>query len=352
MLRRSALVCVLAGLIAIPAYGQIINNNDISRVSSLPQSVMNSIGKQRWLFTHASVGGNMVDGMNSLHSSNPTRYKLVTSDAWFNSSSNRVTAPPSPTLQGRIYECQRGNPGWEQKGIIFDNSVRLGGWHASAVDLCLDKLCYIDQDANANTYTTKMSALEALYPDTIFVYATMPLTTETGGDNILRNKYNQAVRSYCIANHKLLYDIADLEAHNPSGVESTFPSGGNTYQRLYSGYTDDGGHLNSAGQQHVALGWYAVAAAVVPYGANNRAVSDALMETASTNSWFTIWGKVSEKTADSFTLNDGANKSIRVIAKGCSGFINGDTVRATGLIDRSTTPPTMYSTSARVKKGN
>ncbi len=39
-------------------------------------------------------------------------------------------------------------------------------------------------------------------------------------------------------------------------------AGSKTYHRLYAGYTDDGGHLNSAGQQRIGLGWYAVAAVV------------------------------------------------------------------------------------------
>jgi hypothetical protein len=93
----------------------------------------------------------------------------------------------------------------------------------------------------------------------------MPLTTDTDSNNVLRNQYNAAVRSYCTSHNSLLFDIADIEAFSPAGIASTFVSGGTTYQRLYSGYTTDGGHLNSLGAQQVAIGWYAVAAsAVVP----------------------------------------------------------------------------------------
>ena len=105
-----------------------------------------------------------------------------------------------------------------------------------------------------------MTALEAAYPATGVVYATMPLTTGVDPANVLRNQYNQAVRSYCAANNKFLFDIADIEAHDPSGVRQTFVFQGQTYERLNGGYTGDNGHLNAAGQQQVCKGWYAACA--------------------------------------------------------------------------------------------
>ncbi len=128
----------------------------------------------------------------------------------------------------------------------------------------MDKLCYIDQGANAATYINMMMALEAACPGTVFVYMTMPLMTSEDSNNVLRNQYNAAVRSHCAANNRLLYDLADMEAHDPAGVPYTFTYGGQTYQKLYSGYTSDGGHLNTTGRQRIAMGWYAVAAQLVP----------------------------------------------------------------------------------------
>jgi lysophospholipase L1-like esterase len=124
----------------------------------------------------------------------------------------------------------------------------------------MDKLCYIDEGADPAVYAATMSALEAGFPATVFVYATMPLTTGEDSANVLRNQYNDAVRAHCTATGALLFDLADMEAHDPGGVEHTFQLGGFTYQKLYDGYTDDGGHLNSAGRQRIAMGWYAVAA--------------------------------------------------------------------------------------------
>jgi hypothetical protein len=125
------------------------------------------------------------------------------------------------------------------------------------------QLCYIDQSANATTYVNMMSALEAQYPETVFVYATMPLTDKEDNANVLRNQYNDAVRDYCEANGKLLFDIADIESHDPTGTPSrSLRCQRRRLSKLFSGYTGDGGHLNTAGAERVAKGWYAVAAAI------------------------------------------------------------------------------------------
>ena len=191
---------------------------------------------------------------------------------------------PASTTAGMIYECQRGNPGWAEKITIFQNSVNTSGWRSPATPIVMNKFCFIDQDANATEYVNSMAALEAAWPATTFVYMTMPLTTGEDSDNITRNQYNTAVREYCQAHGRLLFDIADMESHDPSGNAITFVSGGQPYQRLYDDYSSDGGHLTSAGCQRIALGWYAVAA-VIAIGAdcNHNSVPDSADITAGTS---------------------------------------------------------------------
>ncbi|HOW69332.1 MAG TPA: SGNH/GDSL hydrolase family protein [Phycisphaerae bacterium] len=262
-MRFAIVAAISAGvLFTIPSAGAIIDHGDIDAVGSLPQTTMDAIGQQKWFFSHASVGGNMISGMKSLRTADPTRYQLQVSSVGYSSSLQQANNPPSPTVNGRIYDCSRGNPGWQSKFTIFDRSVRNAGWRVPAVDVVMDKLCYIDEAASATTYVDTLAAIEADHPDTVVVYITMPLTTGEDSANVLRNRYNEAVRTYCEEHGKLLYDLADMEAHDPSGHPSTFTSGGKTYQKLYSGYTSDGGHLNSTGGQRIAMGWYAVAAVI------------------------------------------------------------------------------------------
>ncbi len=260
MASRAALCAlVLAGL-GQAAAAQIVDHRHVDGVAALPQSVMDVIGQQRWFFTHASVGGNMVQGMNDLNTASPGRYQLVTSSVAYLDAEMRAEDPPATPTPGTVYESDRGNPGWADKLVIFDNSVQVSGWRAPSVDAVMNKMCFIDQEAVAADYVASMTALQSSYPGTPFVYTTMPLMNTEDADNVLRNQYNAAVRTHCVSGGFLLFDVADIEAYDPAGVQHTFEYGGQTYQKLYDGYTDDGGHLDSVGQQRVALGWYAMAA--------------------------------------------------------------------------------------------
>jgi hypothetical protein len=256
MLKHLALSAFILLLAAMEASAITINHNNIAGVALLPQSTMDAIGQQKWYFAHASVGVNMIDGMNDLHAADPTRYQLQITSAG--------AIPPSTPSPGTVYEDDRGNPGSDAKFSLFQSALDAG-WRSPSVDFAMDKLCFIDPDASFAAYRDSMSALNAAYPETTLVYTTMPLTTDEDGNNVLRNEYNDAVRNYCLANNKLLFDIADIEAFDPSGIASTFTSGGSLYQKLYDGYSSDGGHLTVEGRQQVARGWYAAAAtAVVP----------------------------------------------------------------------------------------
>ena len=78
----------------------------------------------------------------------------------------------------------------------------------------------------------------------------------------------------------------------------------------------------------------APAAPVASYGLNNKAVRDAIMNTASANMKFTVWGLVTPSDANSFTVDDGSSMPVKVIFAGY-GFSNGDYVSATGTLNVS-----------------
>lgn len=244
---------MVATLSVLPAYAAVIDHNAANAVSDYSQSTMDKIGNLNYFFSHASVGGNMVNGLNALHGSNSGFYQFQSADG--------SGMPPASALDGRVYENGRGNPGWNEKLSLFDGYLAKDGW-AGKVDLAMDKFCYIDQEASADAYLSFMQGLEKKLAGsgTRLVYATMPLTTDSDGGNILRNNFNNTVRSFVAgSSDRLLFDIADIEAWDTSGIQHTFSSGGVTYQQLSDGFSSDGGHLNDLGSQRVALGFYAVA---------------------------------------------------------------------------------------------
>jgi hypothetical protein len=224
-----------------------------SSTTNYPRSLVERMGQLKWYFAHASVGANMMDGITDLHATEKAFYP-------FHSVSGDRT-PPASTQGGVIYEHNRGNPGWKSKFDLFENCVS-NGWHSPKVDFVMNKLCYIDQGASFKYYIQSMTNLEAAFPDTAFVYTTVPLMTSTDGDNFLRNAFNDRVRDWTRQNGRILFDIADIEAHAPDGKECTFSYRGKSCQRLSEQYTKDGGHLNEQGRQLVARGFYALAAAV------------------------------------------------------------------------------------------
>jgi hypothetical protein len=71
-------------------------------------------------------------------------------------------------------------------------------------------------EAEVQQYLDMMTQLEAEYPNVRFVYMTGH-TDGVPGDSVL-NHNNNMVRDYVIANHKALYDFADIESWLPDGT--------------------------------------------------------------------------------------------------------------------------------------
>lgn len=272
-MRALVLLLALAAVPAAAANAVTIGHRDVDAAASLPQSALARVATQRWLFAHASIGSNILDGLTILNEADPARYAVVTS---WSGNGTQIFAPPATTVAGTIYDANRGDPTWQEKLAIFDDAVRQLGWHYPRIDVAMDKLCFIDDSAEAAPYLASMTALERDYPDTRFVYVTRPLRT-TGGPvsaNIGAAEYNAAVRAHCQTNNRILFDLADIESHDPAGNPITFTANGQTYERLYDGYASDIGHLNSYGAVRVALAWYVAAAAVASHVADVPAAGE------------------------------------------------------------------------------
>jgi hypothetical protein len=222
--------------------------------AGLPAETVNAVNALKVYFAHASVGGNIVNGMSDLRSANPARYKMLCPD--------EDGTPPATTVGGNMYHYMRGNPGWSAKITLFETYL-AAGWGAGKVDIAINKFCYVDQAAGFTQYRDSMVAQEALYPGTKFVYMTIPLTTSEDSAGYLRQVFNQQLRAFCAANGKILIDIADIEAWSPLGVQQTYVYNSTVCQKMCAGYTTDGGHLSVEGRDRVALGFYAAFMAIV-----------------------------------------------------------------------------------------
>ncbi len=73
----------------------------------------------------------------------------------------------------------------------------------------------------AGEYLDPMAQLEQDYPGIAFIYMTGHVDHWDDSDN---KAANQAIRDFCAANDKVLYDFADIESYDPDGTYFEFPS--------------------------------------------------------------------------------------------------------------------------------
>ncbi len=258
MKRRSfglLLLLALAGALSASAAGIVIGYTNVMGVAALPQGVMDRVAQFRWFFAHASVGDNMMDGIAELHTANPARYPLQrdVEDDW--------PPPLGLCIPATIYDYGRGNPDWSDKVSWFEGYAS-NGWRNPAVNIALNKFCWIDPYVDTNTYLASMRTIEGRYPDTLFVYMTIPLTGDADGENDARNVFNRTLRLFCLNNNRVLFDVADIQSHDTNGAAYTYST---TNQLMYSGFAVSPGdwHLNDVARPWVARAFYALGAALL-----------------------------------------------------------------------------------------
>jgi hypothetical protein len=204
-------------------------------------------------FEHASVGGNVCDGIDALASQAGSRYSSG------RSSGDAAAAGAWFADQAGLFDNARGNPGASAKVDIFVASMSTT--LAGAVDVATFKFCFIDSPSDAAalfaSVKSAVEGLEAAHPKVAFVWWTMPIEVSANAE---RQAYNDAVRAYCAANDKWLLDIADLESHDDSGAAVVDPASGD--ELLYAGYTSDGGHLNGVGAEKLAKAYWSLLARI------------------------------------------------------------------------------------------
>ncbi len=200
------------------------------------------------LFGHQSVGNNLIAGLAVLGRNHPERYgwriQAQPNLAWFQGGGGLGHFPVGRNGDG---------PGKVRDFVRWMDTLGYG----AAVDVAMMKLCFVDLQGPAGSdapglfqaYREGMESLEQAHPTVRLVWWTQPLVKQ---GNRVRNEFNQMVREHCRSQGKCFFDFADLESHDPAGVESTDGAG----PCLFSGYTRDGGHLTEEGSVRMARAWW------------------------------------------------------------------------------------------------
>ena len=217
-------------------------------------SSFSAAAEPRVYFGHQSVGANILQGVKELGPT--TGLRLSIKDEFL---------------------AENGDP--LRKLQNFKAAVGEG----SRFDIALIKFCYVDVDAETDAralfehYRATIAELRAKNPHTVFVHATLPLTTVQTGpkalvkrvlgrapygtvENVRREEYNRLLRA-TYAGREPIFDLARLESIAPDGTSVTVSWDGATVPAMSLAYTEDGGHLNAKGRAMAAQEFVRVLAA-------------------------------------------------------------------------------------------
>jgi hypothetical protein len=223
----------------------VIDHNAVN-ADAIPQAWLDAARHQVVFFNHRSIGNNILEGVADLALQNPTRYGI-----------DVVYGHETDEGINHYMAGSNGDPLSKISG--FSGLVKDGH------DIAFMKFCVGDfppwTSVSPNdiwsAYRDAMENLQALYPNTVIVWWTSPLTSPADGRGLEHfATFNAMVRQYVAENGGVLFDMADIESHDPGGDPVT--SGG--YEAMYNDYSDDGAHLNETGRQRVASAiWWLLA---------------------------------------------------------------------------------------------
>jgi hypothetical protein len=237
------LVLVLAAVVGGSETRAIVVDHNCVELAAIPEAYLLPASSLRVLMRHASVGQGIVWGLDCLAGAHPT---------------NQVCSCfPAGRYDRRnwVFEPRMGN--WREKidDLVTQTAARTGDF-----DVFMSKLCYIDALGNGHPdweyFCGRMEQLEADYPDKTFVWWTIPLTRDgQPGTDV----FNAQMRTYCVDHQKVLFDIADIECHDPNGVKLVNAQGNEVISQEYTKEIH-AGHLNPTGRVRVASAfWYLMA---------------------------------------------------------------------------------------------
>lgn len=273
MFRAVVVAVAVLGMVAVVGLGKILwadpAEGEPFEIPDASATDLEAVANSRVFFGHRSVGVNILDAVPQLYEDqNLTAPAVVES---------REAQPGPAIVHTAIGE--NGHP--LEKIANFDRIMRDG--MAEAVDVAVVKFCYVDfREGHVDveevftTYRATLAALARDYPNTKFVAATSPLTTERGplgkvraalgrGDtlgpehNVVRERFNALVRAE-YTEPGTLFDIAAVQSTDASGARVSYEREGDAYYAMDKAYASDPGHLNPAGAEVAASAFIAVLA--------------------------------------------------------------------------------------------
>lgn len=239
----------------------------LQQVSSV---AWDQLAQKRIWFGHASVGANILQGIEALEKDHPEiKLNIIANETpWTIQTPGLIhfSSLPNPKLPTKILTAKIDH---------FSQLMQASTGHP--VDIAFFELCWADVKPDTDIsqvfshYQQTMEKLIQDFPNTTFVHITMPLVAEPSGmvafknwikqiigkppfhlsDNVKINQFNDLLRSH-YSGKAPVFDLAQIESTFPDGKKQTFTQNNQQYFALVPDYTDDMGHLNSVGRRIVA----------------------------------------------------------------------------------------------------
>ncbi len=264
-----------AAMLCLAAYacegGPIIidhRHTDITRLTS--NEIQRAKDKLHIAYGHTSHGSQLTEGMSGLVGFANGGGKGLSFPANFFAWNNGGTGGALDLEEGAGYgsgwlELDGGYwPTWynETREYLDDPS------HAD-VNVIIWSWCGQMDDKYSggtlsNEYLLPMAALETSYPDVVFVYMTGHTPDAGSMSASLDNNTKaacQAIKDFCIANNKVLYDFNDIEHYNPDGTCFKFTTDNCDFYATNSGSRLGNWATNWQGTHTQGVDWYNCSAA-------------------------------------------------------------------------------------------
>lgn len=219
------------------------------------------ISHENIYFGHRSVGENIIAGLNKLISENG-RHAVIIKD--FKNSSQ---------IESNYFMHSNIGQNGDPKSKFEEFSRIVNDLVSKNLDVAMMKLCFVDITKNTNldevfgSYVKMIDSLQNKYPNLTIIHFSVPLKTKPSllvkiknmikgrddydlQDEVARNKYNELL--YLKYSKDKIFDLAEIESTYPNGKREFVNVEGKPCYILIKDYTDDGGHLNTVGQQVVS----------------------------------------------------------------------------------------------------
>ena len=235
----------------------IADHNSLPTFSSIPLSYLKAAAAIKTLFMHQSTGNNIdflgLQCLAGLHG-DPENFpkECVT-----------YALNPYNPYDDRNWNWQEWAEPMADAPAKTDQWVSVVNAQQQNYAVLGMKFCYVDGwNQDFDYYRTKMQQLEQAYPQTTFIWSTSAIwaQSEVGGNLDSAGKiqtFNHQLRAYALSNNKILYDVADIESHDPNGNFCQSNGIEALCDAYYTGMGGGGGgHPNAVGSIRLAKGFW------------------------------------------------------------------------------------------------